>query len=119
MALGSIVNKIQARAHPQEPKIGMGVTLLLYTDRKAGTIRDVSVNGKSFLFTLDKAIRTDFNGMSDSQTYEYEDQPNTQTYEAVKTKSGVWKVKRNNDNPGLGGTIVAVGYRDHYHDYSF
>jgi hypothetical protein len=55
----------------ETPVIGMGVTIFHYTDRSAGTIVKISKSGKTIWFSEDKAIRTDSNGMSECQTYEY------------------------------------------------
>lgn len=116
---GSIHNRLAENSKQPKPEVGMGVTVMMYTDRKAGTIRDVHVNGKRFWFTIDKAIRTDKNGMSECQDYTYEDQPNSQIYEAYLNKHGVWKIRNKKNGPGLGGTGLAIGYRRAYHDFSF
>jgi hypothetical protein len=55
-----------------KPQIGMGVTECWYSDRKAGTIIEVSPSGRRAKFQYDKTIRIDDNGMSCEQRYRYE-----------------------------------------------
>ena|SRR5688572_14611740 len=105
---GSLDNAL-AGSSQAVPAVGMGVTILSWTDRDAGTITWVSASGKSFRFREDKATRSDSNGMSESQSYAYEPDPNAPERTARKTKKG-WRDK---------GQKVVIGYRDAYHDYSF
>ena len=93
-----------------KPEVGMGVTLLRWTDRRAGTITRVSESGKSFWFKQDIATRTDANGMSESQDYRYEADPSAREQMARQKKSGAWQSE---------GTQLALGYRDEYYDYTF
>lgn len=96
-----------------KPEIGMGCTLLYFTDRYAATIINVSKSGKAVTVQEDKAIRTDKNGMSDSQSYRYERNPKGRTYSFSLRKDGTWKMRKSN-HPTL-----HIGSRNHYHDYSF
>lgn len=97
------------KGQPQ-PSVGMGITVLMWTDRHAGTITRVSPSGKTFWFQEDIATRTDKNGMSDSQSYEFMPNPDASIQCARLTKSGAYKCN---------GTQIRVGDRDAYHDYSF
>lgn len=96
----------------EKPKLGMGVVLLHYTDRSAGTIFQMSKSGKTIWFREDKAIRTDKNGRSESQSYKFEADPSGKVYRASLRKDGQWRLA-NDDRK------VVVGVRDAYHDYSF
>lgn len=113
---GSAINLIMSRSKPDNPKIGMGVTILHWTDRSAGTITRIGKHAKSkqitrFWYKPDKATRTDKNGMSESQTYTYAPNPGAAEVEVRRTRRG-WKVVGQR-------TYVLVGQRQAYHDYSF
>lgn len=109
---GSLINRIGENSKSPAPEVGMGLTIFSYTDRSAGTIVSVSKSGKRFKFQVDKAIRADKNGMSDSQDYTYEAMPGSKVMTAFKTKNGTWKIMKD-------GRGVALGYRNAYHDFSF
>ena len=64
---GSLVNHLMGRTAAPTPTIGMGATILGYTDRHAATIVDVSKTGKVVWIRQDKATRIDSNGMSEAQ----------------------------------------------------
>jgi hypothetical protein len=107
----SVVNYMMSGTNGQPvPTVGMGVTILMWTDRHAGTITRISASGKTFWFKQDRAIRTDTNGMSESQMYRFEPDPSARERSARLTKSGAWK-----DH----GTQIRVGDRNEYHDFSF
>lgn len=93
------------------PVVGMGITLLHYSDRSTGTITRVATSGKRFWFQKDRAIRTDTNGMSDSQQYRYEGDPGAEVREARISRNSQWKA--------TGGWKIILGERRAYHDYSF
>jgi hypothetical protein len=103
---GSLMNHVMSRGETK-PEVGMGATILMWTDRKAGTI--IKVTPTQVHVQVDKATRTDTNGMSESQEYAYERDTNGAVYVFRMTKRGY----RCNGN-GLG-----IGYRRAYHDYSF
>ena len=74
---GSVINRLQERsAVIAIPKVGDGATLYLHSDRHAYTVRHVRVSSSGKTITIratkDKVRRIDNNGMSESQTYEYE-----------------------------------------------
>jgi hypothetical protein len=105
---GSLNNRMMEGSKQEEPKVGMGATITMYTDRKAGTI--VKVTRTQVHVQLDTAIRTDNNGMDESQAYRYERNPEAKVAIFRKTKRGY----RNSERSGL-----LIGHRDAYHDYSF
>ncbi len=90
------------------PAVGMGATILMWTDSHAATITRVSPSGKSFWMVQDVATRTDKNGMSECQDYAFT--PGTGPEIMVRQTKRGWKCNR-------GG--VRVGDRREYHDYSF
>jgi hypothetical protein len=97
------------------PEVGMAATVIYWTDRAAATIVEVSPNGRTVKVTHDKATRTDTNGMSESQEYDYEtDWLGPRTAYTLR-KNGRW-VRRGDSMNGQG---LAIGYRRTYHDYSF
>jgi hypothetical protein len=106
---GSLTNHLMSRQGPVTPEVGMGVTVLYWTDRKAGTI--IKTTAKTITVQEDTATRIDDNGMSEAQQYEYAPDPDGRITVFRLTKKG-WR------GPG-GGPGLAIGHRDAYHDYSF
>jgi hypothetical protein len=111
---GSLMNHIFSGCNMPAPEIGMGATILHWTDRTACTITAISKSGKRVEVVEDNAIRTDDNGMSDSQSYRYE--PGTGSARAFTLrKNGAWVA----EGQSMKGTRLAIGARRHYYDYSF
>jgi hypothetical protein len=98
-----------------EPKVGMGATLVYWTDRHAATIVAVSASGREITVQRDKAVRTDKNGLSESQDYTYSPDPEGPTYVATRRKNGRYVLK----GEPMRGTGVAIGHRREYYDPSF
>lgn len=95
-----------------EPRVGMGATIQAYSDSYACTIIQVLYNSKRLVLQEDKATRTDNNGMSESQSYDYSPDPNGKVYFATKRKDGSFRL--------VGQTsLVSLDVRKKYHDYSF
>lgn len=95
-----------------KPEVGMGVTYGCWTDRYAATIIKVSPSGKTITVRDDIAIRTDKNGLSESQTYRYEPGTGgTKTFR-ITTRHG-----RKNWRSGV--YRATVGIRNAYRDPSF
>lgn len=111
---GSLMNLLDSRMKSAEPAVGMGATLLMWTDRKAGTIVEVSKNGKEVVFQEDKAIRVDSYGMSDCQEYRYEPDPGAAKVRYSLRKDGSWYAVGSKR-----GCPLMLGKRDAYYDYSF
>ena len=115
MTTGSLINNImQDSLHPT-PEVGMGATMLSWTDRKAATIIEVSKSGKRITIQPDKVTRTDSNGMSESQSYTYEPNPKAYATEYSLRKNGRWV--RVGDS--MTGSSLLVGHRSKYYDFSF
>ena len=115
MKTGSFVNKLYA-ARNTEPTVGMGATILMWTDRIACTVIWVSQSGKALTVQRDRAIRTDSNGMSDAQSYRYEPDPDSPVYKYTLRSNGRWV--RSGESASSGGRLK-LGTRDQYHDFSF
>lgn len=90
----------------------MGCIIYFYSDRGACTIFRVSESGKTIWMRRDEAIRTDKNGMSDSQQYTYAPNPEGIEYKASLRKDGNWRLSKQNER-------VVLGVRRAYHDFSF
>jgi len=120
---GSLVNHIYSgmTANEPEPTVGMGVTMLSWSDRSAGTIVEVNTKKRYIAVTEDDAVRTDDNGMSESQVYEYTTRMDGYMYYYKKDKSGEWRRCYYNENKrlvfGRGGLVL--GRREKYYDFTF
>lgn len=91
------------------PVVGMGATILMWTDRYAATI--VKVTPTQIHVQRDIAKRIDKNGMSETQNYEFTTDPTASVEIFRKTKSGYRMTG--------GGASLRIGERDEYHDFSF
>lgn len=124
---GSVMNHLQSRAviGQPEPQVGMGATILCWTDRKAATITAVIPCGNSVLIRVqeDHATRTDQNGMSECQAYEYQPNPDGAVSTYRRRKNGTWQLVQLNVRTqrwnAVEGNGLRIGDRQHYHDYSF
>jgi hypothetical protein len=107
---GSVVNHLlSGTVGEPTPTVGMGATVLLWTDRHAATV--VKVTRCTVSVQRDKATRTNPEaGMSESQSYSYEPDPTATVEVFRKTKAG-WR--------SASGRHLRIGDRREYHDYSF
>ena len=92
------------------PTVGMGATILSWSDRSPATVVEVSASGKTIKLQEDTATRTDTNGMSECQDYAFAPDPSAPLQVARLTSKG-WKI--------VGGSRVRLGERSRYHDFSF
>jgi hypothetical protein len=116
---GSVSNYLMSGTNGQpKPEVGMGATILMWTDRRAATIIAVSRfksgtrAGQVSEVTVqeDTATRTDDNGMSEMQTYEY----------TRNLAGATMRFKRNKAGAFVGNSgRLRIGDRRQYHDYSF
>jgi hypothetical protein len=106
----NLQNKSNRLSEWEQPVIGMGATVTMYSDRHAGTI--VKITSKTIHVQEDKATRTDTNGMSESQEYTYE--PNTKGKVHKFRYSKVYRKWTNKTRDGL-----LIDIRCEYYDYSF
>lgn len=102
---------IHMRVISKAPEVGDGVTIFHWTDRSAATVVRVSKSGRTCWIRPCKATRADKNGMSESQTYTYEEIPTAKEIRVSLRKNGEWRIVK--------GNKVAFGFRDAYHDYNF
>src|SRR5271170_4584976 len=92
--------------------IGMGATIQIGSDSHPATIIQVSSSGKRIVLQEDLATRLDNNGMSDSQSYTYQTDPNGEINIATLRKDGRYRL--------IGKKApVSIGMRRKYHDFSF
>ena len=104
---GSLVNHLMSRGGAV-PEVGIGATILYWTDRVPATI--VKVTPKQVHVQMDDAERIDQNGMSESQEYKYTPNKLAKVLIFRLTKRGY----RSKEGSGL-----LVGHRERYYDYSF
>ena len=78
------------------PVVGDGVTIHGWSDRTPGTIIQVSASGHRIVVQEDNAIRLDNNGMSESQEYRYERDPNGPIHIVTRRKNGSYRVAGGN-----------------------
>jgi hypothetical protein len=124
---GSLTNHLYSRMikGQPEPVVGMGATLLSWTDREAATIVEVSkTKGGAWLITVqeDDAKRIDKNGLSESQDYKYTPNPAAPKRMFRFDEGKGWREVRANGKGRLvltGGAGLRIGERDKYHDFSF
>jgi hypothetical protein len=108
---GSLTNRILEGHKQFTPVVGDGATLTFYSDREAGTVVKVCTPRK-VVVQIDKATRTDQNGMSESQDYTYAPDLNGRLYTFTLRKNGGWRESK-------GSTGVRFGVRDKYYDFNF
>ena len=120
---GSLVNHLYSRMTigAPEPTVGMGVTMLSWTDRHAGTIVEVNTKKRYIAVTEDTMKRIDNNGISESQEYEYTTVTDAYRTYYRKDRKDQWRKCYYNQNGrlifGTGGLIL--GRRESYYDFSF
>ena len=112
MQYGSLQNILIDGTTEIVPTVGMGATILGWTDRRAYTIIEVSKSGKTITLQRDNAIRIDKLGMTDSQQYEYKRDTKGAITKVRKDRQGKWKELYSKNT-------VVLNKRDEYHDYSF
>lgn len=122
---GSLVNYILANADAKLPVVGDAATVGFWSDRIAATVVDIFTYRGKVMVTVqeDNAVRTDKNGMSDCQEYEYSRNPNGSKY-TFKLKGTKWvAVGQNYDgkgwSEGFGSGNLSIGRRNKHYDYSF
>jgi len=119
----SVVNHLYSRMTIGEPKatVGMGATILSWSDRYAATV--TNVDGNRVTVQRDHAKRVDSNGVSESQDYEYAPDPHGAEYVFRKARSGQWEEVFFNAETGRwnksGGYGLRIGKRRQYRDFTF
>lgn len=135
----SLVNHLHARGviGQPEPTVGMGVTLLKWTDRDAGTIQAVyTKSGATFVeVTQDDAELVDRSTRSESQDWRFTPCPNAHRLTFKRQPDGIWQEMQRKfldfddageavyskrlSKPAGGGIGLRIGERDKYRDPSF
>lgn len=100
----------------QTPTVGMHATEQFYTDQVPYEVIAVP-NAKTVIVRALTAKRTDKNGMSDAQAYEYESNPDGETKTFTQRKCGKWIVR--GVDVKQAGTRLVLGQARRFHDYSF
>ena len=143
----SLVNNLMARGVVGQPTpfLGMGATLLCWTDRNPATITEIYIKLRKVEikvtpemkvdvdYTLADVVRiglqrdhykrTDNNGMSECQEYEYSPNPTSTVKYFRINKGGLWEGTY--QNPETGRWIkddtygLKIGVREKYEDPSF
>ena len=115
---GSMINNLYANTKYPKPEVGMGATKLSWTDRHPFTVIKI-LGDKKIVVVEDRAMRTDKNGMSECQNYNFETpkQGDADYSESILTlrPNGRWVEQDESQK----GTPYAIGHRDKYHDFSF
>ncbi len=88
----------------------MPATICYFSDRHAATVVYVSKTSSKVVVREDTAIRTDDNGMSESQSYRYEPNPEGREHVFFRNSRGGYGGK---------GKRLVLGMKESYHDYSF
>lgn len=125
---GSMINHLMSRSTKNQPKVevGVGSTILMWSDRKAATIISVQGDGISIgtiITVQEDNVRVISGSIFDgSAEYEYSPNPDgyTQTYRL--NKKGFWeRIVRNTEtgrwNKQEGS--ISIGVRQQYRDPSF
>lgn len=121
--IGSVVNHLLSRGviGQPEPVVGMGATVLSWTDRHPATI--IKVERDIVTVQYDNAERVDSNGMSEVQDYVFtRNQLGAMLY-FRKDHNGLWTEVRWNADTNrwniAAGCGLRIGERGCYHDFSF
>lgn len=96
------------------PKVGMGATQGVGSDRYPFTVVEV-INDRKIVVQGDSYRRTDSNGLSESQSYEYTPNPDAQRIVVTKRKNGRWYEQ----GQPMGHGAFNIGHRSAYQDPSF
>ena len=99
-----------------QPEVGMGGTIQIGSDCYPVTIVDVFPNRKTIIIQNDKSVRTDNNGMSESQEYTYLRNTMAAKEKFTYRKNGYWIRKGSSMSQG---SPLFIGHRRRYYDFSF
>lgn len=95
------------------PVVGMGATKVSGSDRYPYTIVHVE-DRRNIVVQADGYRRTDNNGLSEDQEYEYTQNPDAAPILLTLRKSGIWRMIRT-----ARGAYFVIGSRRAYRDPSF
>lgn len=122
----SMTNHILSRAviGQPEPVVGMGCTVLCWTDREPATVIEIGTFRKLLTVTVreDKATRTDNRGMCEEQEWSFTPNERGRVMRFARMPNGSWRELGTSDK---GNTVFADGHglrmgeRSKYYDFSF
>lgn len=95
-------------------KVGDGATYSIGSDRYPLTIVEI-VSDRKVILQRDNYRRTDKNGLSESQTYEYTPNPEARRVVVTKRKNGGWYEQ----GQSIGSGRYSLGVRRAYQDPSY
>lgn len=124
---GSVINHLHSRAviGQPEPVVGMGATMLLWSDRHAATITNVQqVRGKLIVTVQrDHAAVVAGSGHDGSAEYSYNRNPSGGEDHFRREDDGRWQQVVINRQTGRWGKVsgsgLRIGEREEYRDPSF
>lgn len=106
---------LYSRTTVDKPEVGMGATIVLYSDTHAATICEI-INSKTVAVKRDKAKVIHGDVFSADIKYEYERNESAQPTIFTMRKGGVWISKGDSIRHGL---KLMLGVRQEYYDPSF
>lgn len=123
---GSLVNHLYGRMviGQPEPFVGMGCTVLGWTDRHAATIVRMSSDKKEFTVRRDHAKVIAGSQHDGSAQYEYSANPDGRETTFKLDRAGTYRQVRLNERDNWvfvqgGGKGIRLGEREEYYDPSF
>lgn len=116
MAFGSLHNKLMADGRSPAPEVGMGATILMWSDRHAATIVAVERGGKRVGIKQDNAKLLSGSVFREAQKYEFSPNPDARVEWYSLRKNG--RFVREGESQS-GGRALGIGYRSEYYDPSF
>lgn len=119
---GSLTNYMMGNCYQgPKPEVGMGVTILHWTDRSPATIIEV-VSDEHFIIQTDNYkrinVKSEADVYSENQEYEYSPNPQGSVYHIKKCKRGKLKGQWRGDGV-KNGIVIRIGEREKYHDHTF
>jgi hypothetical protein len=95
-----------------EPEIGMGATIVMWSDRLACTIVQITHGGKRIVIQRDTISWIPNPSAPSSPIFQYSPNPQGGIYHATKRKDGSYRLTRKT-------TMVWIGTRQEYYDRDF
>lgn len=112
---GNLMNRIEEQVAPMVPEIGMGATILMFSDQYPATVVQI-VSPKKIAIQEDTATRVDKNGPSEEQEWSFMPNLKAPVKYVTLRKTGVWMLEGTSLR---GGTVVRIGRRNKYYDFGF
>lgn len=126
---GSLANMAMSN-NSTIPEVGKGATILLWTDRNAYEVMEVSRDRKRVVIQKYRPKRIDKNGVSEDQEYEYKELSGHD--EVIVWRWGAWRkesidyycklvdgVPCHTEKKGYNKICIVWGIKQEYYDFSF